>query len=213
MTRTTRRIAALALAASAIAVAWFVFSRAGTWLIVETPLQQAPIAAVFGGKTPFRAIEAAKLYNAGWTRQVWLTQGRFSAADAALANLQIEVTPEHAYNRQVLERLGVPASAIRVLPGHNNNTAEEVRTIARAVAEANAERVILITSNYHTRRVRTLWRVLAGDKPPAIVRYTPDEPFDAAHWWRDTADAWAVSREWFGLLNASARFPVKSEHW
>ena len=127
--------------------------------------------------------------------------------------MQIEVTPEHAYNRQVLERLGVPASAIRVVPGHNNSTAEEVRTIARAVAEAHAERVILITSDYHTRRVRTLWRVLAGDKPPAIVRYTPEEAFDAAHWWRDTADAWAVSREWFGLLNAWARFPVRSEHW
>lgn len=212
-TRSGRRVAAVALAAAAIAVGWFVFSRAGTWLIVETPLQPAPIVVVFGGKTPFRAVEAAKLYNAGWTRQVWLTEGGRTTADEALERMRIEVTPEHAYNRQVLERLGVPASAIRVVPGHNNNTAEEVRTIARAVAEAHAERVILITSDYHTRRVRTLWRVLAGDKPPAIVRYTSEEAFDAAHWWRDTADAWAVSREWFGLLNAWARFPVRSEHW
>jgi len=212
-TRSGRRVAAVALAAAAIAVAWFVFSRAGTWLIVETPLQPAPIVVVFGGRTPFRAVEAAKLYNAGWTRQVWLTEGGRTTADEALERMRIEVTPEHAYNRQVLERLGVPASAIRVVPGHNNNTAEEVRTIARAVAEARADRVILITSDYHTRRVRTLWRVLAGDKPPAIVRYTSEEAFDAAHWWRDTADAWAVSREWFGLLNAWARFPVRSEHW
>ena len=116
VTRTRRRVAALALATGAIAVAWFVFSRAGTWLIVETPLQHAPIAAVFGGKTPFRAIEAAKLYNAGWTRQVWLTEGGFSTADAALASMGIEVTPEHAYNRQVLERLGVPPAPFVCCP-------------------------------------------------------------------------------------------------
>ena len=39
------------------------------------------------------------------------------------------------------------------------------------------------------------------------------DAFDADHWWRDTADAWALSREWFGLLNAWAGFPLRSEHW
>ena len=51
------------------------------------------------------------------------------------------------------------------------------------------------------------------EAPEAVIRFAPDEAFDADHWWRDTADAWSVSREWFGLLNAWAGFPVKSEHW
>jgi hypothetical protein len=49
--------------------------------------------------------------------------------------------------------------------------------------------------------------------PEAIVRYTPDDPFQPDRWWRNTADAMAVSREWFGLLNAWSGFPVKSERW
>ena len=64
-----------------------------------------------------------------------LTEGGLSADDVALAQLGVERPQEYVYNRQVLERLGVPTGAIRVLTGRNNNTAEEVRTIARALSE------------------------------------------------------------------------------
>ena len=93
------------------------------------------------------------------------------------------------------------------------NTAEEVRTVARELKARGAERVILITSKFHARRVKVIWQALLGNYPEAIVRYTPDDPFEADRWWSNTADAMAVSREWFGLLNAWAGFPVKSERW
>ena len=48
---------------------------------------------------------------------------------------------------------------------------------------AHADRVILITSRYHSRRVRVLWNSLVGDYPQAIVRYTPRDPYDPEHWW------------------------------
>jgi len=213
LTSRRRSVGAVALLTAVIAVALYVWSHAGTWLVVADPLQHARAAVVFGGKTPFRAMEAAKLYKGGWTSEVWLTEGGLSADDVALAQLGVERTQEYVYNRLVLERLGVPPGAIRVLMGRNNNTAEEVRTIARALSESGGERVILITSNYHTRRVRALWRAVVGNRPEAVVRFAPDEGFDADHWWRDTADAWSVSREWFGLLNAWSGFPLKSEHW
>jgi uncharacterized SAM-binding protein YcdF (DUF218 family) len=213
VTLTRRSVAAVVSLTAAVALALVAVSHAGTSLVVEDPLQHAPAAVVFGGRTPSRAIEAASLYKAGWAREVWLTEGALTADEVALGELGIERTPEYVYNRQVLERLGVPGAALRVIEGRNNNTADEVRTIARAVKQSGGERVILITSNYHTRRVRTLWHNIVGNRPEAIVRYARDEQFDAAHWWRDTADAWSVSREWFGLLNAWTGFPVKSEHW
>ena len=42
------------------------------------------------------------------------------------------------YSVEVLKRLAVPASAIRVLPDHDVNTADEVRTIARALRAEGA---------------------------------------------------------------------------
>ena len=110
----------------------------------------------------------------------------------------------------MLEHFDVPHDAIRVLPGPNQNTADEVRTIARALETEGGNRVIVITSRYHTRRVRVLWHALVGRDAEAIVRYTPDDPFDPARWWRNTEDAQLVSHEWFGLLNAWARFPLRS---
>ena len=74
-------------------------------------------------------------------------------------------------------------------------------------------RVILITSKYHTRRVKVVWRALAGNRLEAIVRFAADDPFEPRRWWRNTADALSVSREWFGLLNTWAGFPIKSERW
>ena len=62
---------------------------------------------------------------------------------------------EYEYSRQVLERLGVPANAIRVLDGHIQNTAAEVRTVAEALKMQNGDRAILVTSKMHSRRVKT----------------------------------------------------------
>ena len=181
----------------------------GSSLIVADPLQPARSIVVLGGQMPFRSMEAAAIYRQGWAREVWLTQGGVSEEDVALKTLRIDRTPEYEYSRRVLERLGVPAAAVRVLPGNNQNTADEMRTIDRELKASGSNRVIIISSKYHTRRIRVLWRVLAHRDAQAIVRYTPDDPYDPAHWWRNTTDAKTVTHEWFGLLNAWTGFPLK----
>lgn len=203
-------IGGVALVLVLVALAW---ANAGAALIVEDPLQPASAIVVFGGKLPFRAMQAATLYSSGSAPQVWLTQGSRSAAEIEMERLGFRPTLEHVYSQAVLERMGVPASAIHVLPSRNNNTASEVRTIAAYARAAGASRVILVTSSYHSRRVRSLWNRLVGERPEAVVRITRAEPFDAHRWWADAADALTVSREWFGLLNAWLGFPMRSEHW
>ena len=83
--------------------------------------------------------------------------------------------------------------------------------IARQLEAGHGERVIIVTSKYHTRRVRAIWRRLVGDRSEVRVRYTRGDPFQPDGWWRNTGDAMAISREWFGLLNALAGFPMSSD--
>lgn len=208
-----RVLIALALLAVLLAVVPFVLTAGGTWLVVEDPPQPARSVVVFGGQVPFRAMEAAAIYRHGWTHEVWLTQGGVYPEDLALARLAIDRTPEHEYSRQVLEHLGIPPQAIRLIGGRTQNTADEVRAVADQLKASGGNRVILITSKYHARRVRVIWHKLVGDHPQAIIRYTPDDPFQPNRWWQNTEDAMSVSREWFGLVNAWAGFPVKSERW
>jgi uncharacterized SAM-binding protein YcdF (DUF218 family) len=208
-----RRLIAVAFLAAVLALAPLVLRIAGTWLVVEDPLEPARSVVVFGGHVPFRAMEAAAIYHQGWAREIWLTQGGMYEEDLALARLGIDRPPEHIYSRRVLVALGVPGDAIRVLAHRNWNTADEVRAVAWELQAKGGGRVILITSKYHTRRVKVLWHALVRLRPEAIVRYASDDPFEPGRWWRNTADALSVSREWFGLLNAWAGFPVRSERW
>ena len=206
-----RRITVAAVLAIVLAV--FALSRAGVWLQVSDPLQPSDAIVVLGGSVPFRAVKGADLYKHRLAPEVWLTMGNRTASEAALEQRGIRPMLEYAYSQLVLERLGVPATAIRVIPGRNNNTATEMKTIAAFAQQRHAARLILVTSSYHSRRVRSLWHKLTGNTPPAIVQYTENEPFNAGRWWADTADVWRVSREWFGLVNAWLGFPVTSEHW
>jgi uncharacterized SAM-binding protein YcdF (DUF218 family) len=196
---------------SAVLAAFLVWGArgVGAWLVVEDALAPAQAVVALGGEVPFRAMEAASIYRQGWATEVWLTRPPQDTGEAALRQLGIQVSGKEIYSRAVLERLGVPVTAIRVLSPQAQNTAEEIQVIAQELQKAGGGQVILVTSKPHSRRVRATWRALIGETPHAIVRYAASDPYDAEGWWRHTRDALAVSREVFGLLNVWAGFPVQ----
>jgi uncharacterized SAM-binding protein YcdF (DUF218 family) len=198
----------LVLALAGVVVALGV-GRVGQWLLVADPLERARAIVVLSGRVPFRAMEAASIYRDGWAPEVWITRETRTPEEAALDRLGLKVVRGETYNREVLERMGVPPGMIRVLDHPVDNTAQEVEVIARELRRAGGDRVILVTSKPHSRRVRATWRALVGEAPRAVVRYTRQEPYDARGWWRHTRDALAVSREVFGLMNVWAGFPVR----
>jgi uncharacterized SAM-binding protein YcdF (DUF218 family) len=205
-----RLVAVAAAILSVLATLLYAFLEAGQWLLVDDPLQPAQAIAVFGGEVPFRAMEAAALYGQHLAPEVWVTKGRHSEEDAALEELGIERPTEYMLSRDVLQRRGVPANAIRLLPESTENTAVEVQVIARKLRATGGDTVILVTSKYHSRRVKALWHRLADAGLHATVRYAWDDPSDPAHWWATTSNAFPVFREWFGILNALAGFPIRT---
>jgi uncharacterized SAM-binding protein YcdF (DUF218 family) len=183
----------------------------GRWLMVADPVDKASAIAVLVGYMPFRAMEAAELYRQGWAPEVWVTQEDRSSRDAALRRLGIDPPHDHEYSRDVLVRLGVPSSAIRILDPPILNTMQEADLLARELQRAGGSRAILVTSKAHTRRVRATWWARVGSSPAAIVRYAPDDYYDPERWWRRTSDVLAVSREVFAMVNVWAGFPVQPD--
>lgn len=194
----------LALLAFAAAVISFLY--VGKWLVVEDPLDRAQAIAILSGRMPERALEAAKLYRAGYAPEVWLTHS--TEPNETLKKMGVEYFGEEYYNQKILLQQGVPAKAIRILEPPILNTADEIVTIKGALNSAPLHIVIIVTTKPHTRRTRTLWRILTHDESRAIVRAASTDPFDAAHWWRSTRDALDVVREVLGLLNAWAGLPL-----
>jgi uncharacterized SAM-binding protein YcdF (DUF218 family) len=185
------------------------FRRVGRWLVVEDPLERARAIVVLSGLLPYRAMASAEIYRQGWASEVWLFRDAPRGADEAFARLGIHHPTEEEYDHQVLERLGVPNEAIRVLEPPATNTLSETMLVAMELRRQGGDRVILVTSPLHTRRTKAIWRRVAGDHPRAIVRFDFSEPSDPDHWWRATQDVEAVVHELLGLVNTKLGFVAK----
>jgi uncharacterized SAM-binding protein YcdF (DUF218 family) len=184
-----------------------IFFTVGRWLVVEDPLVHADAIVILSGRLPERALEAARVYQAGYADQVWISPP-VSPVDELKA-MHISFLGEDFYNEKVVIARGVPPDAIRILDRPDENTEAEVRQIVEDLRTLKFHSVIIVTSKPHTRRVRTIWRKLVGSDPRLIVHYAPDDTYDGAHWWRHTQDGLDVVRETLGLLNAWAGFPLR----
>lgn len=179
------------------------------YLVVEQPLEKADAILVLSGGTPFRAMEAAELYRRGWAPTVILTQAVPGQEYYAFRNLGITVLGEHDYNRQILLRKGVPPEAIVPLDQPIVNTWDELRAVTRWLEDRGDHTVIIVTSKSHTRRVTMQWRYLKDRAVRAIVRWTPDDPFDPSRaWWKERRFAFIVLWEYLGLINYWLGFPI-----
>jgi len=184
-----------------------IFFGVGRWLVVENALEKSQAIVVLSGGMPQRALEAARLFREGYAPQVWLTRPVQPAG--SLDPMGIPNSGEDYFDERVLQHEGVPANAICVLEPRINNTADEMRAIAAEAIREKADRIIIVTSKVHTRRVARLWRQLSAWRTRAIVRAASTDPFYASHWWRNTHDALDVVREVLGLLNAWAGLPLQ----
>ncbi len=183
------------------------FRGVGRWLVREDPPAHAEAIAVLSGGMPYRAEGAADLYRQGYAPEVWLT--RPENPSAALAAMGVHFIDEEEYSREVLIHEGVPASAIHILPATIVDTEQEVEELSREMRIKHVSSIIIVTSPEHTRRVHALWSRLADENQRAIVRAAAEAPFDRNHWWCNTRDAYAVSRELLGLTNTWLGLPIR----
>jgi uncharacterized SAM-binding protein YcdF (DUF218 family) len=203
------RIAALALALAVCLAAVIAFRGTGRWLVREDALAPADAIVVLSGSMPARAEEAARIFRMGYAHEIWVS--RPDSPDQQLESMGIHYLGEQDFNRAVLIHDGVPETDISIFPSQIANTEEEIEEIRGQMQREGKTSVMVVTSLQHTRRVRALWRKLAGNNLRLIVRGAPQDGFDADHWWRNTHDTFAVVREILGLLNVWLGLPVRPE--
>ncbi len=201
-----RLLVLLAIVALMAGATLYALRHVGRWLVTPDPLQHARAIVVLSGVTPFRAMEAADLYLQGWAPEVWLLRDKNNDADAAFARLGVEHPSEQDYDQKVLERLGVPSQAIRILEPPTTNTLSEISLIGDELRRQGGDKIILVTSPVHTRRSKFIWQHVVGDHPQAILRLASAEPTDPDHWWRSTQDIQDVGHEVLGLIDAHLGF-------
>jgi uncharacterized SAM-binding protein YcdF (DUF218 family) len=178
-----------------------------SFLIIEDSLEPGAAIVALGGGPPFREMEAARLYHAGWAPRVVIVRGARREESKAFEELGIAVGEGWELSREVLIRKGVPPSAILVPNEEAEGTLEELHVVLRALRPDNAP-VILVTSKYHTRRTRLTWHHVTEGRLQAIVRSASRDPFDPSLWWHERRFILSVVREYLGLLHYYAGFPI-----
>ena len=180
----------------------------GSYLIVEAPLKPAlAIVVLSGARSPYRALEGARLYHSGWAPKVVLTQPRNTGFDD-FESLGIHVVSVQELNHEVLVRGKVPEDAIMMIGRKVENTLTELETVLDVLSPPAGSTLIIVTSNYHTRRTAKIWDYLTGGQTEGLIRFARDDPrFDADRWWENRGSIKLLVVEYLGLLNYWLGFP------
>ena len=112
------------------------------WVVDEGPVASDAIVILGDDNYPAdRATRAAELIKAGWAPRV-IASGRYLRPRASIAELE-----EH----DLIDR-GVPQTAVVRLAHRAENTRDEAAAISQFILSKGWKRIIVVTSNYHTRR-------------------------------------------------------------
>jgi uncharacterized SAM-binding protein YcdF (DUF218 family) len=147
---------------------------AGWFWVVDEPLEHADAILVLGDDnyTGDRAAHAAELYREGLASRV-VASGRMLRPNMGLAEMIA----------RDLEAHGVPSGSVVPFSSHAANTREEAEALRDLVIHRGWKKILVVTSNYHTRRARFIFGRVFPVGVTVRVSAAQDSGFDPGRWW------------------------------
>jgi hypothetical protein len=159
----------------------------GRFLVVNQPLQ-SDVIVVLAGETDRRPERGLELLGQGFASRLILDVPAESKIyqwnQAEIARKYVEGLPQ--------------AGSITVCPIYGHSTRDEAQDVSRCLHGVGARRILLVTSDFHTRRALCIFtRVLPAD-------YSVAAAFDASEfgvqWWQHREWAKVNFEEWTKLI-------------
>jgi len=179
-----------------------ILTRAGEYLVVSDPLQKADAMEIMASGPLKRSLKAAELYRQGWAPRIVVTKDEQIFDMEELKHYGISVYEGHEIVCAILKFHKVPADVIEVLDGNNHGTWDEALKLRKYMQERGLKRLIVVTSNFHTRRTRLAFRrALRGTGIDVLVEGAPpDFEFDPDRWWLRKKDSKTLVEEYQKLI-------------
>jgi len=162
---------------------------AESW-IIEDALDKSDALIVLGDDNFYadRATRGAQLFREEKAPLI-VASGRRLRPSAGIAELM-----EH----DLVER-GVPRDKIMRFAHDADSTLEEAQALARLARERKWHSVIVVTSNFHTRRARYIFRRVFPQGLEIRVAGARDGDFDPELWWEKRKSIKLLTREIAGM--------------
>ncbi len=155
---------------------------AGNWLMAPDRPAKADAVIILSGD-PARALYAADLYHNGIAERVLITRPVRLRAYRVFDDMKIEFPRTEDLYREVLIRKGVNAQHIDFIGESLVSTVDEAKTIKALVSSGKLHKLVLVTSPYHVRRVKMVFRDVVPEAEVVVVA-TPYELYPE-RWWAD----------------------------
>lgn len=179
----------VALAIGAVFHVW-VFTVLGSFLVRDEPPRKADAIVVLAGdQFGPRILTAGKLIQEGWAPYAIIDGTPYFGTNEA------EIAIAYAVSN------GYPASYFRRFERDMDSTREETTRLARELKQAGVHNIILVTSNYHTRRASSLMKRAAPWLAVDTVA-APDKYFSPGGWWKSRGGQRTFLYEWLKTLSA-----------
>jgi uncharacterized SAM-binding protein YcdF (DUF218 family) len=147
---------------------------AGGFWVVEDPIAHSDAILVIGDDdfAGDRAFRAADLYRAGQSPEVVASGRRLRPYSSEAELISHDLVSD-----------GVPSTAVIRFDHDATDTLDEARALRRLVVEKHWNRILLVTSNYHTRRARLIFTTVFPPQVSIAVVPARDPAYDPDTWW------------------------------
>jgi len=125
-------------------------SRAGYWLVIDHPEKSDVIVVLDGDATDGRYWQGIDMLRSGYGKEVLV--------DAMDDQLKYGKTEAQSEKEFIHESAGVLEPQVTVCSIRAWSTAEETRFVDKCLQKFRPKRVLIVTSDYHTRRALSVFR-------------------------------------------------------
>lgn len=147
----------------------------GNYLVEsEGPVKADAILVLAGDSRGQRVRTAGELVASGYA-PVALVSGPMEIYGVNEADLAVRYAV----------RQGFPAAHFEAVHVRALSTLEEAQAFAPVLRQRNVRKLLLITSNYHTRRAAAVFRRVLGPNVEVRSVAAPDKFFDPESWWQN----------------------------
>ena len=174
----------------------------GEFLVVSDPLEHADFIYVLAGDFwGSRVLLGANLGSKGWAPRVILSGGRYQNSYAC--DLSVDFAVQHGY----------PRSLFLPFRMETRSTVDEARAMGPIFHRLGAQRIILVTSNFHSRRAAQVFRLFLPEFD-FRMEGSSDDIFDPHAWWKTPGEHRLVFSEYQKMLGTFlVRFHLASATW
>jgi len=162
----------------------FLFRHAGSYLVVNQPEHADVIVVLAGGNNDLRYWNGVRMMQQGWAPRLVLD---VFAKGETFGNMDVDLA------RNFLNRTTPGQSAI--CPIILNSTYGEAQHLADCLRGSGAKSILVVTSDYHTRRA---FEILQKRLPQyqVSIAAAPDPYFFGQSWWQTREWAKTTLSEW-----------------